>query len=249
MSTTNAKVSFTRLRQSWLWPTIILIIAFGIFSTKPWQQKPAETISVTATGKTQVTPDVAKISASIESKNPNLDLARAENEKKVSTITSKLNELGIDPKDIKTEYISGGPGYEPQVFIYPPRPNINQLTTTLEITIRNFDNTDEVLAALTTNGATNLFGPNLTVSDDKLDEAKSKAREDAVKNARQKAEELAKLSGRKLGKAVKIQEQGDFGVPIPIIARSEADLRQKTSIIQPGQNEVTVTLQVDFSLK
>ena len=119
----------------------------------------------------------------------------------------------------------------------------------MEITIRNFDIADEVLATLTQNGATNLYGPNLTLDEAAQEEAKSKAREDAVSSARKKAEELAKLSGRKLGKAVKIQEEGDVIYPQPLYAQSELDLKQKASQIQPGQNEVSVNLAVDFELK
>lgn len=246
------------LNQGILWPIVVLAIALGAFITKPWQQNTQETISVTATGKTAVRPDVAKISASIESTNPNLDVARQQNEKKVTTIVSKLKELGVEEKDIKTEYISGGPGFEIQgsepdsqslIYPAPQRPNTNQLTTTLEVTIRNFDNADEVMAALTQNGATNLFGPNLTFDDLTLESAKSKARENAVENAKKQAEELAKLSGRKIGKAVKITEQDYPFYPPPIALRSEADLKEQASIIQPGQNEVTITLLVDFSLK
>ena len=236
--------------QTWLWPLVVLAIAFGAFYLKPWQTKPQETISVSATGKTQVTPNIAKIGATIESQNPNLDSARKENEQKVSKLVAKLKELGIEDKDIKTQYINAGPGYEPQTLIYPPqRPNTNQLATTLELTIRNFDISDEVIAALTQNGATNLYGPNLTASDEKLEDAKSVARQNAVESARKKAQELAKLSDRQVGKAIKITEQSDYGVPIPIFAGGEADLRQKASLIQPGQNEVTINLQVDFALK
>lgn len=240
-----------KLSTNIIWPIVVLLIAFGAFYFKPWQTKPQETISVTAEGKTDITPDVAKITASVESKNPNLDTARAENEKKVSTIVSKLKEVGIDEKDIKTQNISGAPGYEPQTLIYPPqpRPNTNVFSTSLEITIRDFKKTDSVLSTLTQNGATNLYGPQLTIGDDKLEEAKSRAREAAVGLARKKAGELAKASGRSVGKVVKITEQGDFGYPVPIIARGGAELQQKASQIQPGQNEVTINLAVDFALK
>lgn len=235
-------------RNGFLWPLVVLAIAFGAFWAKPWQENPQETISVQALGKTQVVPDITKVSAQVESKNPNLDAARRENEQQVATLIAKLQQLGIEEEDIKTQHISAGPGYEVQIFP-APRPNTNQITTTLEITIRDFDNTNEVLAALTQNGAESLYGPNLTISDSKLEEAKSKAREDAVANARTKAAELAKLSGRKLRKVIKIEEQGDFAIPIPLSVQDEAELKQKASIIQPGQNEVTINLKVDFSLK
>ena len=241
----------------WLWPLVVLIIAFGAFYLKPWQTKPAETISVAAQGQAQAIPNIAKIAASIESKNPKLDQARQGNAQKVSKIIAELKKLGVDEKDIKTQFISGGPGYgimpyETQSQIFPPPPisKTSQFTTTLEITIRNFDNTDEIIAALTQNGATNLYGPNLTLSDEAQETAKSKAREKAVDAARKKAQELAKLSGRKLGKATKISEQGDYGIPPVIYAQGgEIELKQKAAQIQPGQNEVTITLQVDFELK
>ncbi len=249
------KIKFS---PSVLWPIVILIIALAALYLKPWQSRQEEIVSVSATGKTQATPDIAKISASIESKNPNLDVARQENEKKITNIITKLKELGILEKDIKTEYISGGPGYEIQssapdtqslIYPAPTRPNTNQISTTLEVTIRNFDNADEVVAALTKNGATNLFGPNLTFDDSTLQSAKSKARQNAVENARKQAEELAKLSKRTIGKTVKITEQDiPFYMP-PITLRNEADLKERASQIQPGQDEITITIQVDFSLK
>lgn len=240
-----------------IWPLVVLIIVFGAFYLKPWQTKPTETISVTAEGKTQTVPNVAKITATVETQNKDLDQARAQNEQKVSAIVAKLRELGVDEKDIKTQNISGAPGYEPQtnlpagrqVYPPPPRPNTNTFSTSLEITIRNFDIADEVLAVLTQNGATNLYGPNLTLDENAQEEAKTKARENAVSSARKKAEELAKLSGRKLGKAVKIQEQGDVIFPQPLFAQGEADLEQRASQIQPGEQEVTVSLAVDFALK
>lgn len=240
-----------KITSNILWPIIVLLIAFGAFYLKPWQTKPTETVSVIAEGKTDTTPDIAKITANIESTNPNLDQARKENEQKVSLIVTKLKELKVDQKDIKTQNISAGAGYEPQTLIYPapPRPITNNFSTSLEITIRSFEITDEIISSLTQNGARNLYGPQLTLSESKMEEAKSEARAKAVDLAHKKAQELAKLSGRSAGKAVKITEQGDYGYPVPMIARAESDLMQKASQIQPGQNEVTINLSVDFALK
>lgn len=250
--------------NSVIWPIVVLIIAFGAFYLKPWQTKPQETISTMAEGKADATPNVAKITATIESKNPNIDKARAENEQKVSAIVAKLTEIGVEEKDIKTQNISAGPGYEiqseqapdnlpdgsqVQIYPHPARPNTNTFSTSLEITIRDFDLTDKILTTLTQNGLTNLYGPQLTVSDENLEEAKTKARENAVINAKKKATELAKASGRKIGKVVKISENSDFGYPIPIMARGAAELAQKAAQIQPGQNQVTISLAVDFELK
>ena len=237
--------------DKFIWPLVVLVVALVVIYTKPWQLKAPEVISVIATGKTEATPNVAKITASVNSQNKNADAARRENEIKTAQIIESLKTLGIGEKDIKTQSISSGVGYEPQTLIYParPRPSTNSFSLTLEITIHNFDNADEVIANLTKNGASNIYGPNLTIDDKALEEAKAKAREDGVNDAKNKAEQLAKLSNRKLGKVLKVEEQGDFGIPTPLMASSEMDLREKASQIQPGQSEVTVSLKVDYQLK
>lgn len=242
------RISNRSYHRGFVWPLVVLLIAFGAFYFKPWQTKPQETISVTAEGQTEVAPDIAQISAIIETKNQNLETARQQNEQKVQVLLTKLKEVGIEEKDIKTINLQA-PGSEPPTLIYPspPRPNSKVFSASFEIKIRNFDLADEVVAVLTQNGAINLYGPSLTLSTETQERAKATAREKAVESARQKAEQLAKLSGRKLGDVVKVQEQEGY-YPIPILARGEADLQQKASSIQPGQNEVTVNIQVEFEL-
>ncbi len=242
------KNNLNPLVKTLIWPVVILVITAGFFYFKPWQQKPTQSISVSAIGTATTTPNVAKITATIESKNQNLDKAREQTNQKVASIIEKLKAAGIEEKDIKTNNLSAGPGYETMIYPAPNGPNTNQFQTSLEITIRNFDKADEIIQLLTQNGATNLYGPNLTIDDANLDKAKSKAREDAVTNAKQKAQELAKASNGKVGKVIKISEQGDYDYPQPMFAIGGADLKEKASSIQPGQDKVSITLLVDFAL-
>ena len=111
-----------KLNSNLAWPVVILIIALGAFILKPWQNKTPETITVSAQGKTQVAPDVAKLTATIETQNNNLDTARSQNQQKVSALVDKLKSLGIEEKDIKTEGYNSYPKYSnPEVcpMYYP----------------------------------------------------------------------------------------------------------------------------------
>lgn len=240
-----------KLLQSVLWPVVVLLVVFAAFYFKPWQTKTLETVSVSAEGRAEARPDVAQFTANVSTDNKNLDAARSQNEQKVSAIVTKLRELGIQERDIKTENVSGAPGYEPQTLIYPapPRPSTNTFSATLSVKVRDFEISDETLAVLTAGGAENIYGPSLTLSDEAKEAAKSKAREAAVSEAKKKAEELAKLSNRRIGKATSIKESGEPIYPVPLMAASEADLKEKASQIQPGSTSVTVNLAVDFSLK
>lgn len=234
-----------------IWPATILLIFLGLVYFRPWQTVRVETVTVSAHGVTKTTPDVAQITATVESTNQDINTARAQNQEKVEVIITTLKNLGIDEKNIKTQNISAGPGFDTQIEIYPPppRPNTNQFSTSLEITVENFDIVDETIEVLTANGASNLYGPNLTLSEKSKKQAEKQAREEAVESAREKAEELAKLSGRKLGEVVNIQEQGGVGFPQPIPLRAEADFDQTVSQIAPGQNEVTINISAEFELK
>lgn len=243
-----AKTSINPIIKTLIWPIVVLIIAFGVLYIRPWQQKPTQSISVSATGTATATPNVAKITATFESKNQNIDKAREETNQKVSTVVEKLKAAGIAEKDIKTNNLSGGQAYETLRYPAPNRPTTNQFQISLEITIRNFDKADQIVQLLTENGAANLYGPNLTVDNANLEKAKSAAREDAVSNAKQKAKELAGASDSKVGKVIKIAEQGDYNYPQPMYAVGGADLKEKAATVQPGQDKVTITLTVEFSL-
>jgi len=251
MATNSKNWVYLILKPNIIWAAVVLIIAAGFFYFKPWQTKPVQTISVSATGTARAIPNIATINATFQSQNPDVNQARKETDAKISQVISALLALGINKKDIQTQNVSAGlrqsADYQP--MMYPKPTPTNEYSVNLEITIRDFKKADQVLAVLTQNNASNIYGPNLQVDNSDLDIAKSKARENAVKNAKIKAQELAHAANRSVGNVTSIKEQGDYGVPMPMYAIGGADLVEKASSIQPGQDEVTITLIVDFALK
>lgn len=243
------KITTLLQKPNLIWPIVVLLIALGLFYFRPWQTTPEQLISVTATGTARATPNVANITATITSTNPDIDIARQETDAAVTKSINGLKELGIPEKDIKTQNISAGQTYETMIYPPGPRTTTNQYSVSLDITIRDFKTADQILALLTQNSASNIYGPNLQVDNAELETAKSQARQNAVENAKVKAGELAQAADRNIGKVISIKEQGDYGVPMPMYARGGADLLEKASTIQPGQDEVTITLLVDFNLK
>lgn len=241
------KSSSEKLIKTLIWPIVVLIIAFGAFYLKPWQAKPLQTISVSATGTAKAVPNVATINAAFQSQNPDVNMARTETDAKVSQVIATLEALGISKKDIQTQNVSAGQTF--QTMMYPRPTPTNEYSVNLSITVRDFKKADAVLATLTQNNAANIFGPNLQVENAELNTAKSEARENAVTNAKVKAGELARAANRSVGNVTSIKEQGDYAVPGPMYAIGGADLVEKASSIQPGQDEVSITLVVDFALK
>ena len=78
----------------------------------------------------------------------------------------------------------------------------------------------------------------------------SKAREEAVKEAKKKAESLAKLSGVTLGKIVNVSE-GYGGAIQPMLYNAmnqgvEAKDMKVSAAVNPGMSEITVSVTLSY---
>ena len=73
-----------------------------------------------------------------------------------------------------------------------------------------------------------------------------KAREQAISDAKQKAEAQANELGVKLGKVVTVDEIQGFGEIIPLEATTVSDSK---AALHPGQQELRIQLSVKFEIK
>lgn len=86
--------------------------------------------------------------------------------------------------------------------------------------------------------------------------ALAQGREIALKDARTKAEQLAKASGAKLGKVLTITDNTYYNIPGPVYyAKAEGmggvavDSAVSTQSLSPGETEVTVNVNVVYKIK
>ena len=238
------------------WQVLVLIIVvvltgLGISVWQPWKNT-NRTIQVTADGKIMAVPDVSKITASVDVTKPTANEAQVEATKKTSAIIDAVKALGIAEKDIQTESVSTAAVYDysemkQKVSGYSGR-------STITITVRKIDDAQKVLSTVTASGADSVYGPQLTFSDEKLIQIKEQAQVEAVKNAKNKAENLAQAGNAKIGKVVTISEaDSSNGRYYPVfkgaVSSSDVSSAQPSDVIQPGENEITVTVTITFSLK
>lgn len=88
---------------------------------------------------------------------------------------------------------------------------------------------------------------------DDMDAAMLKAREEAFKDAKTKAQQLADLADVDLGDPVTITDQSSQNYPIPPIMYAKAEMDMAggsvgSTQVNPGETEITVNLQVVFEL-
>jgi uncharacterized protein len=215
-----------------------LIAAPALADTLP----PMITVSGEAT--VSVAPDQAEIEAGVTSDAKTAREASEANNAAMGKLLLAIKAANIEPKDIQTSRLSLQPQYAPN------RPGAsavagyrasNRLTVRLHDVLKVASTIDILVGA----GATDLGGVGFSVSNASklLDEA----REEAVADARRKAEIYAKAAGVTLGAPLDISE-GGAPAPMPFRKMSAGMAVAPTPIAQ-GEETLHVTVIVSWAIK
>ena len=206
-------------------------------------------LSVTATGKTTRTPDIATISAGVVTQTPTAQAALTDNATQMAKVLTALKAAGVQPRDIATNTISLQPQYRYQDG-KPPQITGYQAQNNVSIRFRDIANAGRILDTLAAQGANQINGPNLSI--DHPEAAEDEARADAVKIARARAELYAKAAGLRVDRILSISENGGGDRPIVVTAMRRmavADAAPAPTAIEAGETDVTMSVAVRFLLK
>lgn len=204
-------------------------------------------ITVSGQGKVYAKPDVAIINLGVESKGSTVAGVTSSNTKEMNAIIKAVKDLKIDDKDIQTTNYNLSPSYNwteagGRVF------EGYSLSQNVQIKIRDFTKIGDVLTAGTDNGA-NLVG-DLQFTIDNPEAIKEKARAKAIAQAKTNAKNLAKDSGIKLDQLINVYESGGY-YPVMYSAAEKSSGYgggSNAPIIQPGQQEITVTINLTYKI-
>ncbi|WP_093333037.1 SIMPL domain-containing protein [Sphingomonas rubra] len=207
-------------------------------------------LDVVAEGRTTRVPDLATIRAGVVSQAPTAAQAIADNAKAMERVLAALRRAGVASRDVATASVSLQPQYR-YADGQPPAITGYQATNSVSVRFRDVARSGAVLDALVAQGANQIEGPDLSVSEP--DAALDEARTDAVKRARARAELYARAAGLRVSRIVSIAEAGqDAGGPDrpPVLyARAmAADSARAPTAIAAGEKDITATLQVRFLL-
>ncbi|MEV8631884.1 SIMPL domain-containing protein [Streptosporangium sp. NPDC051023] len=196
-------------------------------------------VTVVGEGSLSSPPDVMRLNTGVEVRRASASQAFADARDAAARLTKALLKAGVDAKDLRTNELSLGPEYDtyPKVSGYRAAQGV-------EAVVRNVESADRVIeAAVAVGEEVRLNGVSFEVSDSrKLLRA---AREVAFKDARSRAEQYAKLSGRELGQVVTITEEN---VTPPRPVAYGAGLVAEKASISPGQQTVSVSVRVVYGL-
>jgi uncharacterized protein YggE len=199
------------------------------------QPAAADTLVVTGVGSVKSAPDDASFSFGVETRGATAKAALADNGALVRKVIAALRDSGA--RDLATQYVSVWPISENgKISGYSAS---NSVSATIGV-----DKAGELVDAATEAGANNVSGPDLSQSD--AEAVYRQALAAAVKDAKARAEALAKATGRSLSKIARISEGGEPAVPYYEKAALGADA---ATPIEPGQRETSATVSVTFELR
>jgi uncharacterized protein len=243
---------------------ILLIIFIGLqiadkaesLSSRVQGKKPDNTMSVSAEGRVDAVPDMATVTLGVSSQGGNQATLKDDNNKKVKAVIDYVKKQGINEKDIKTSQLSLYPQYDwtsgtQKVIGY-------QADQTVTIKVRGVDKSQDTLENILDGGvnagANQIQGVYFEFEDS--DGLKQQARKLAIGKAKEKAQELAGEAGLTLGKVVSVSESGGGYYPPmpyaesrPAMGMGGADVKSIAPDIQPGQQEITLSMTVVFEVK
>ncbi|MBT4917098.1 SIMPL domain-containing protein [Candidatus Peregrinibacteria bacterium] len=213
-------------------------------------------ISVEGEGTAYVVPDVAETSIGIYVQGATAIDVTEEGTEKMNAIVEAIKEEGVDEEDIQTTDYYLGPNYNwsQEKGSYADGFYLDQ---TVEVKIRDFEMVGAVLAASTDAGANSNTGINFVIDDPEV--AKEDARKEAIAQAKEKAGQIAEASGLKLGKLLNYYEYDDYyghddydsyyAEPYMMDYGVEEAVSLAAPSIEPGQEEVTVSVTLTYRIK
>jgi uncharacterized protein len=197
-------------------------------------------VTVTGEATVAVAPDTAIIRIGVTSQDKTAREAGEVNAKQMTAVLAAIKDAGIADRDIQTSRLSLQPQYDANKS-GTARLTGFQATNQVTIRIRDIDKLPAVLDRAIGAGANEMSGIEFVVSEQSklLDQA----RDDAVTDARRKAELYAKAAGAKLGRVVSITEEGSSPQPRPMQA-----MRAGAVPVAPGEQTLRAVVTVSYEL-
>lgn len=202
---------------------------------------------ITANGKASITatPDVAWVNVGVISEKPTVEAAQAEVNRNVDKILATLKQLGVKDANIKTINFSINPVY---VWNEPAKENRlsgYSVNHQLEVKIDAIQTSGKLLDQVVKAGGNYVSGIRFGLNDESAIYAK--ALENAVLNAKVKAEAMGRGISVKGLKPISIKEQPSYSTPFfnqPMAAKA-MDAAPETTVMS-GELVIQAEVIVEF---
>ena len=241
---------FTKTGALVLFATIIItaaaVLPFDRISWGRISMTPVSSITVMGEATSKQKSQIATINAGISSIKDNKDAAITEVNQKMTAIIEATKKFGVKEEDIKTQSINI---YQQEESYYvdgsqKQRAGQWRVSNSIDITLREVEKASALTEVVSTAGANSIYGPNFAL--DETGDIEKNLLNDAVADAKKKAEIIAKGNKQTVGKILSITEGSTL--PIRPMIYDAAGKGGGGGDMMPGtqtvQNSVTVTFEL-----
>ena len=220
--------------------TLLILLTTTIMMA---QNTPQPSVDVTGEGIVHVVPDQVTINVRVENNGKNAKELKQLNDSTVNDVLATIKRMGIDDKDVRTEYIRLDKNYDYNTKTYSFAAN-----QAISIKVKDLSKYEPLMNALLESGINRIDG--IAFSSSNQDALESQARKKAVENAQIKAKEYAAVLNQSIGKAISISEFSQQSGPQPMykVMAMESDMGGGQQTIAPGEIEIKMRVNVSFVL-
>ena len=218
----------------------VVLIVLVIYLAAGWL-KPAEasTIDTSGSAEASVMPDKAYIFLGAETQSDTAADSQSENAGIIDAIKASLSEMNVKI-ETSSYYVTAVYSYKedtPKVIGY-------STTHILKITTTDVETAGKVIDAASKGGANAVSNIQFDLSDEKEKAARQNLLSNAVDDARQKADIIAKAAGVSIKKPMHISES--WNMPYPLYEKAMA-AGAETSI-SPQELQLSVSISVSWKI-
>ena len=204
-------------------------------------------LDVSAIGEVSRIPNLAIISAGVQTLQPTATAAIEDNATRMERVRAALKRAGIADRDVQTSSINLNPEYR-YVENQPPVLTGYRASNTVNVKFRDLKRSGAILDALVKEGANQLNGPTLTI--DQPEAAYDEARVKAIAVGQRRAELYARALGKRVVRILSISESGaSLPGPMPIAFARDAAVSSAKTQIDPGTQDIQVTVSISYELQ
>ena len=229
--------------------SLLASCGFSLGEENTWDvTQPIETgVTVEATGLVKVVPDAVQFNFSVFAIDASSSGALKRAHELASQAREALDKANVDKDEIATQSINIYPEYS---YSQDGVQNLVgfRATQSFAVTLRDTTSAGEVVDAVVASVGTDLsidtLAPILINSKD----AAEQARENAIKIAKDKAEDYADLLGVDLGNVISVREFATSGAtPQPWLRADLAVGESSKTVVDLGTQEVSVTVEARWA--
>ncbi len=203
------------------------------------------TIQVSGQGEVRAEPDRAIVRLGVQTEADTAQSAMQTNSESMTAVISATLDAGIDQADIQTEGFRLQPVYQSSDNSQSPELTGYRVSNIVRVTVRDLTQLGDLLDSAVSAGSNTIEGIQFEISNQA--EMEAAAREAAMNDAQQKAEQLTNLAGAELGPVHTIIETG-VSSPRPVALAAQESPAASVPV-QPGTQLIQASVQVTWEVR